>query len=396
MTITLYCLLAGFISLCATSWIFPKVLKLAKMKDIVDNPDARKLQKLPVPVLGGLAVFFGLTVGFAFILCLGVSLDNLLPLFLAAIMMLFVGAIDDIVGLTPRARLGIECVAVMILVFGSGECVDTFHGMWGVSLLPSWLGLLITIFAGVGIINAFNMIDGVNGLSSGLCIFCSIILTVIFFKRCDIADAVLASSFAGALTPFFFHNVFGKKSKMFIGDAGTMVMGLLVTWYMIRVMSSKSSYDNAGMNHAAMILAVASVPVADTLRVMFGRIRRGRSPFSADKTHLHHLFISLGVSHSITAFTEILIDALVVLGWYLAYKLGAGLNVQMYVTIVVAAILVWGTYFFLGYQKKRDTELLSKLVRFNTYTHFGHKNWWLWLQNVLDSRGCSLMKDEDF
>lgn len=380
-------ILTAFVSLAAVYWIFPSILKLARAKNIVDNPDARKLQKMPVPVLGGLAVFFGLAVGVGFAYCVRDVTMDLVPLFMAAVIMLYMGLMDDCLGLSAAERFFFETIAILILIFGGGECVDSFHGMWGVGTFSWYWAVPLTVFAGVGIINAFNMIDGVNGLSSGLCILCSVLMCTIFFKRSDMTNAVLAVSFAGALVPFFLHNVFGKVSKMFIGDSGTMVMGMLVSWYMIQVMSSTSPYENANLNPAAMILAVASVPVADTLRVMGMRILKGRSPFSPDKTHLHHMFISLGVSHSITTFTEIFIDGLVVAAWYLSYKMGASLNAQMWVTIGVAAFFVWGLFFFIRYHFKHKTRFLERMVNFNSHTHFGQKKWWLALQHWQD-RDC--------
>ena len=132
------------------------------------------------------------------------------------------------------------------------------------------------------------------------------------------------------MVPFWFHNVFGKRSRMFIGDGGTMVMGLLVSWFMIRVLSSHNSEtlvklaDNGcELGLVAMMLAVACVPVFDTLRVMTGRILKRQSPFNPDKTHLHHVFIAIGVSHSVTALCEIAINLLVCVVWYLTYKMGA-------------------------------------------------------------------------
>ena len=238
------------------------------------------------------------------------------------------------------------------------------------------------------------MVDGVNGLSSGLCIVVSVILCVIFWKRGDMADATLALCFAGSLIPFWLHNVFGNRSRMFIGDGGTMVMGLLVSWFVIRILSS----ENLEMNNAAlvpgdrskdlgfvaMVLALASVPVFDTLRVMTARVLRHESPFHADKTHLHHVFIASGVSHFITAMSEIVINLLMVAIWYVCYRCGLSVDWQLYVVVVAGCVLIWGTYLFLNYQVKYNTRTFNKLVRVTRLTHFGKKHWWIALQGWLD------------
>ena len=396
--------IAYIVSVMAVHWIFMKVLKIAKVKELVDNPDARKLQKTPVPVLGGIAVFFGLLFGllaFTGTSVLSSGLDPLVvvhgsvlrgigPVLLGASIMLYVGALDDIMGLTPRARLVIEVLVMLGVNYGSGMCVDSFHGLWGIGEYSWWIAVPLTVFAGVGVINAYNMVDGVNGLSSGLCMACSVIFGGIFLKRGDVSNAALAFCFAGALVPFYVHNVFGNRSKMFIGDAGTMVMGLLVSWFIIRVLSSQ----NETMTHVteggrelsliAMMLAVASVPVFDTLRVMTARIMRHESPFHADKTHLHHIFIATGVSHFVTGFSELLINLVVVGVWYASYRCGLSIDCQLYVTIVAAVVLVWGTYIFLHYQQKHQTKTFERFTKASRVTHLDHKAWWLALQKVLD------------
>ncbi|MBQ0019119.1 MAG: undecaprenyl/decaprenyl-phosphate alpha-N-acetylglucosaminyl 1-phosphate transferase [Bacteroidales bacterium] len=405
MNIYLQLALSWLMSVYAVHWIFLKILKVAKVKGLVDNPDARKLQKTPVPVLGGIAVFFGLLFGiltFAStaivsrgwdvdVLTQGSQLIGIGPVLMGASIMLYVGALDDIMGLTPRARLVIEMLVMLGVIYGSGMCVDSFHGLWGVGKFSWWIGVPLTVFAGVGIINAYNMVDGVNGLSSGLCMACSVIFGVIFVKRGDVSNAALAFCFAGALVPFYVHNVFGSRSKMFIGDAGTMVMGLLVSWFIIRMLSSKNAETVTALAGegrvlcvVAMMLAVASVPVFDTLRVMTARVMRGVSPFSADKTHLHHAFIASGVSHLITGLSELLLNLLVVAVWYAVYRAGCCQECQLYVTIGAAVLLVWGTYVFLHYQQKHNTKAFRKFNEMSRVTHLGDKRWWKALQMWLD------------
>lgn len=411
MNTTIILLIASLVSLAAVYWIFPRVLKVAKIKGLVDNPDARKLQKVPVPVLGGIAVFFGFVTGLLTFSALyhatgmndsGIPV-NIIPTLVAASVMLYTGTLDDIMGLTPRIRIVIEVVTILCVIYGSEMCIDSFHGLWGVETYSWWLAVPLTVFASVGIINAYNMVDGVNGLSSGLCLACSCVLGVICWKRSDYTDAAIALCYAGSLVPFLLHNVFGKRSKMFIGDGGTMVMGLLVSWFVIRVLSSRNAdtwaafgggdflegniipSDDRQLGLIPMMFAVTCVPIFDTLRVMTGRILRHESPFHADKTHLHHAFIAIGVSHSITALSEVLINMLVVAVWYVTYESGASIEVQLYVVFLMAISLVWGAYWFLDREKGRETSTGKWLKNFGFRTHLGHKDWWLKLQGRLDA-----------
>ena len=388
------------VSLLAVRWVYFKILKIAKEKNLVDNPDARKLQKVPVPVVGGLAVFFGLLFG---LLCgitmmnlfagdIGmlsgiVSVNRLLPIVLGMSIMLYVGCMDDIMGLSPKARFLIEILVILGLIYSSGISVDSLHGLWGIDDIPSVVAVPLTIFAGVGIINAINMVDGVNGLSSGLCITCSMLFGLQFFCIGDYVNAVLAFSIASSLFLFFIHNVFGNQSRMFIGDAGTMVMGVLMTWFVMCSMhdAGRGMILDYAYCPTAMVVAILSVPVADTLRVMTMRVFHGKSPFSPDKTHLHHAFVGIGVSHSITALSEILIDVIVVAIWYLSVRLGAPLHCQLYTVVLVAAILVWGTYAFLVHEQNSNSRIARWLRGFSPKTHLGSTEWWQRLTYRLDS-----------
>lgn len=390
-------LIGGLTAYAAVRWIYFKVLKVAFEKRLVDNPEARKLQKRPVPVVGGLAVFFGVLAGLLAAAAFHYSCDpervsvNLLPIVCGMSVMLYTGALDDILGLSPRARFWIEIASILGLVFSTGMCIDTFHGLWGVGELSWWVAVPLTVFAGVGIINAINMIDGVNGLSSGLCMMCCMLFGLAFLKAEDTGNAVLAFTMAAALIPFFVHNVFGLKSRMFIGDAGTMVMGLLMAWFVMCVLSKNSSvayYSEAvGVNLIAMSLAILSVPIADTLRVMTMRVLKGRSPFQPDKTHLHHVFVNVGVSHFITAMSELLIGLTITAAWGISVLLHAPVEMQLYVVIGAAVVFVWGTYGVLRYNAKHHTEFLHWLTHFSVSTHLGRKEWWKELTRWLDEPG---------
>lgn len=384
---------AALTAVVAVRWAYFKILCIAKDKNLVDNPDARKLQKEPVPVMGGIAVFFGMAMGLLAGYTVGGSVGanfqiQLMPVLAAMVVMLYIGAMDDIIGLSPISRFVIEILTVLGLIFASGGCIDTFHGLWGVESFSWWIAVPLTVFAGVGIINAVNMIDGVNGLSSSLCILCNLMYGLVFMYAGDVANAVLAFSTAAALLPFMVHNVFGQRSRMFIGDAGTMVMGLLMTWFTMTLLRSDSPiayYDaSENINMVAFALAALCVPVFDTIRVMSMRIKKGKSPFHPDKTHLHHVFVRVGVSHFIITLIEIFILIAVILIWWVSLLLHASKDWQLYIVIMASVVGVWGTYVFINYHAEHHTELLHRLVSFNVFTHLGRKEWWQRLTNFLD------------
>ena len=388
--------IATIVAFAAVNWVYFKILKIAFDKNLVDNPDARKLQKSPVPVMGGMAVYFGLLMGVLsgaviHAIVMDPSTTHLLSVMCAMSVMLYVGAMDDILGLTPLSRLVIEVLTMLGLIYASGMCLDTFRGMWGIYEFSWWLAVPLTVFAGVGIINAVNMIDGVNGLSSGLCMTCCLFYGIAFIKVGDTPNAVLAFTTIGALAPFFIHNVFGSKSRMFIGDAGTMVMGVLLTWFTISLVGCESAelyfYRAHNINAIALAVAILSVPIFDTLRVMGMRIAHKKSPFHPDKTHLHHIFVNIGVSHFITAMSEILIGIVIVGIWAICVLCGVGLNWQLYIVVIASICFVWGTYAILRYHANNHTEFLHRLTVFSVRTHLGRKEWWKSISAWLDKPG---------
>ena len=380
-------------AIIAVRWNYFKILSIAKEKRIVDNPNARKLQKNPVPILGGIAAFFGVVTGVltgssvSWIFS-GYPLFSLAPVLCAMVIMVYVGAADDILGLSPTSRFLIEILTILGIVYASGGCIDSFHGLWGVESYSWWFAVPLTVLTGVGIINSINMIDGVNGLSSGLSIMYCCLFGVIFSMAGELPNAMLSFTMAASLIPFLLHNVFGERSRMFIGDAGTMMLGVLLSWFTISLLRSDTSVRliaiQKNIDMFAMVLAFMSVPVFDTVRVMTLRILNKKSPFHPDKTHLHHIFIRMGVSHSITSLIEICINLLIVLIWAMCAKFHCSLNVQFYVVVVAGMLLVWGSFFFLRYHENRHTEFMHSLARFSIKTHLGSKAWWLRLQNRLD------------
>ena len=259
------------VALLSTWWIFKEVLKIAMMKNIVDNPDARKLQKTPVPVLGGVAVFFGMIVALT-VTRLTFDTYSLFAIMGVMTIMLYLGVMDDILSLSPRLRFIVEILVVLLLMFSNKYAINDFQGLWGIHQISSWIAVPLTVVACVGIINAINMIDGINGLSSGYCIMASAVFGGAFIISNDRDAASLAILSVGALLPFFFHNVFGKKSKMFIGDGGTLLMGTIMSAFVIgaiNVNSPLAAKVGPDFGVIAFVLAVLVIPVFDCIRVMW-------------------------------------------------------------------------------------------------------------------------------
>lgn len=385
-----------FIAAMLSTWcIYKSVHKIAVIKNITDNPDARKLQKIPVPCLGGVAVFFGMIVA---LLVAGVEFEasKTFTVVCAFTIMLYIGTMDDILSLSPMLRFFVEILVVVLLIYGGCGCIDDFHGLWGLRDIPDWIAIPLTIFACVGTINAINLMDGVNGLSSGYCIMACIAFGAASIWAGDMKSASFAVISIGSLIPFFCHNVFGDKSRMFIGDGGTLLMGTIMANFIMSVLRNDSplsfvAHDDFGF--IPFVLAVLAIPVFDTLRVMMGRIFRGTSPFSPDKTHLHHMFFRLQFSHIFTTVTEIAMNLFIIAAWFASWRLGASVDVQLYIVIVLAFLATFGFYWYAESQEKRQGRGWRILVKIGDSTHVRHKRWFKRFTAVLDKGYYEYNKD---
>ena len=379
-------ILPTLMAFLGTLWIHPKILKIAIMKNIVDNPDARKLQRVPVPVMGGVAVFFGIIIG----ICSSQMMfdePKVFMLIMAMLIMLYVGTMDDVIDLTPTIRFIIEIIIIAWLIYVNRASIDNFWGLWGVRDIPLWLSCPLTVFAAVGIINAINLIDGVNGLSSGFCFMASTLFAIIFYMSGNAVMTIIAISAAGAIIPFFLHNVFGNSTKMFIGDGGTLVIGTMMSIFIINILHQGSScaiFAENGMGLIAFTLAVLSIPVFDTLRVMSTRIMKRKSPFHPDKTHLHHLFLELGFSHIGTTVSILTINFLVVAVWFLAYKLGVTIDIQLYIVLAMSITVTFLFYWYAKIQIKKQGRALRVLNKIAEAMRFEKKGVWSIIQKTID------------
>ena len=379
-------LLPILLSFIGTLWMHPKILKIAILKNLVDNPDARKLQRNPVPVMGGIAVFFGIAIG----LCSSPAMfssANTFMLISAMLIMLYVGTIDDIINLSPTIRFAIEIIIIAWLMYASDSSINCFWGLWGVTTIPQWAAYALTIFASVGIINAINLIDGVNGLSSGFCFMSSVLFAIFFHITGNQVMTTLALSAAGAIIPFFLHNVFGQSTKMFIGDGGTLVIGTMMAMFVMNILGTNSGCSILAAKGVGLIpftLAVLSIPVFDTLRVMSTRILNKKSPFHPDKTHLHHMFIDLGFSHIGTTISILSLNFLIVAAWFISYKLGASIETQLYIVVAISLLTTFVLYWFAKRQIKHNTKALKVFNSIAKMLHIEKKGIWYIVQRIID------------
>lgn len=341
----MYYIILLLVSTLFSGFCYKKVFSIAKEKNIVDNPDARKLHQEPVPVLGGITIFIGIIVGVIISLLFNTTQDTI-AIVCSMCILLFIGMIDDIVSLSPYIRFVLEFSLAIILILATGNYIHSLYGVFELNDIPKVVAYPLTVIAIVGVINAMNLLDGVDGLSSGYSAMICVGYFVVFLTMGLQEYAYLCLVTFGAICPFFIHNVFGKKSKMFIGDGGTLMIGIIISAVVVK---SLSIPPQIGFDFSLITFSIAilCIPVFDTLRVMTIRILNGKSPFFPDKNHLHHAFIRAGFSHIGTSLAEISIGIISVLSWYILNCLHVSVTIQFIALIVLGVFNTFGLYYLL-------------------------------------------------
>lgn len=389
--------LVVIVALATSMAFFPVVLRYAKKHKIVDNPNARKLQRVPIPVMGGVVVYAGILAG-GLVMNLFIHSNVILIGLVGMTLMMIIGVWDDIRDISAVFRFLFEIGLVGTFILITGTCIDNFHGLWGIYDIPLYIAYPLSIFTGVGVINAVNLIDGVDGYSSGYGMLACGLFCIVFALSDCISMVCLTLIGIAALFPFFMHNVFGQRSKMFIGDGGTLMLGMLMVTFGFTFLSSKqpsSRLEEDGVSLLAFSLAVLCIPIFDTLRVMSMRMCRGISPFHPDKTHLHHLFIDMGFSHLGAALFILLINFLVVMAWFVSWSLGASIELQTYIVIALGFLVTFCFYKLMKSQQfggpvdeegyPLGTPLWHFMCHLGTFTHREDRRSWRVMRKLMDT-----------
>ena len=304
-------IVAGFMIATALSrTMIPHILVISKQKRLYDEPDQRKQHLQPIPRLGGVAFMPSLIISLSviaassFVWSDGLAVYQLIQLFalLAGMTLLFMtGLTDDLVQVGYRKKFLIQILCASALPL-SGLSIQTLYGLFGVEEIPLWMAAGLTILLTVFITNAINLIDGVDGLASGLMILCCGYLAVLFAIEGHWLYATVASCTVGVLIPFYTYNVFGtveRGTKIFMGDTGSLTIGFLASFLTVAYCGNNDA-DRIVENPLMVGFSLLMVPCLDVLRVMLHRARKGRPMFLPDRSHIHHKLIDAGLTPRLT------------------------------------------------------------------------------------------------
>ena len=291
----LLCFISAFVVTLVT---IPPIISLIKKYRLYDMPNARKEHSAPIPTMGGIAIIAGMMMSLFlwFPFSFGVAEIS----FFFSIAVLFaLGIMDDLKDLSAKYKLIVQ-TGLAVLIALSGIRITSFDGLFGINELPLMSQYTFTILAVVGITNAFNLIDGIDGLAGGLGFMSLVTLGIFLTMSGDVNTALIAFALAGGILAFMYFNL--NPARIFMGDTGSLVLGFVIGVLCIRLMQINVLLPNPiVLNAPLFILGIVLIPVFDTLRVFATRIWKGKSPFSADKTHIHHLLTNQGFSHGFSA-----------------------------------------------------------------------------------------------
>lgn len=305
--------------------LIPSIVCLSKKLHIYDLPDSRKVHENPIPRFGG-TIFFpvvSITITVLYVVMAFLDTDNVkifegLPIqqvlayFSGGMVLYAIGLYDDIHGLSYKMKFLAQFIAALVLCIG-GLWITNLQHLFLIDELPIWISAPLTVLFVVYITNAMNLIDGIDGLSSGLATISLLVIAALNIITANYICALVAVTYLGVVLAFFYYNVFSKKYKIFMGDAGSLTLGYTLSFLTLSFWQKDVAVNSHFENIALVALSTLIIPAFDVVSVMMCRIIDGRSPFLPDKNHIHHKFMRAGLSQIQTMLTLLSLSVTIVI-----------------------------------------------------------------------------------
>jgi UDP-GlcNAc:undecaprenyl-phosphate/decaprenyl-phosphate GlcNAc-1-phosphate transferase len=327
--------LSSGLAFLITYFAIPVIIQIAKEKKLYDEPDERKVHKAVIPTLGGLGIF----AGFVIATLMGVPTNSFeLQFIMVAIMVIFfIGIKDDILVITASKKFIAQLIAAGIIIKFAGLQIHNMHGFFGMGEIPRIAAIALTIFAVIVITNSFNLIDGVDGLAGSLGLLTSLVFGLYFYITGYLMYSIMAFALSGSLVAFLIYNF--SPAKIFMGDTGSLLIGLVNSIFVIKFIDVAQTARVPIQASPAIGFAILIVPLFDTLRVTGMRILKRRSPFSADRNHIHHFLLDYGLSHKMISILCVTVNILFI---------ALALSLKRMGTTIVAGALATAAISFIG------------------------------------------------
>lgn len=348
----LLCFVSAFV---VTLLAIPPIISMIRRYGLYDMPNARKVHSNPVPTMGGIAIVAGMMM--ALFLWFPFTSDIGQVAFFFSITVLFgLGIMDDLRDLSAKYKFIIQ-IGLAFLIALSGIRIQSFDGMFGIHELPVFSQYTFTILAIVGITNAFNLVDGIDGLAGGIGFMSLMTLGLFLTISGDVNTALVAFALAGGILAFLYFNF--NPARIFMGDTGSLVLGFVIAVLCIRLLQVNAFAIDPALQHSPVfVLGIVLIPVFDTIRVFAIRIWKGKSPFSADRTHIHHLLTNQGFSHVFAVRVICFVHAFILIEVYLLRNIRQEIALVLLISfmILVSIALKRSAALFSWLNRAKQTE----------------------------------------
>jgi UDP-N-acetylmuramyl pentapeptide phosphotransferase/UDP-N-acetylglucosamine-1-phosphate transferase len=326
---------ASITAFAITFLAIPPIIKVALIKHLYDQPDERKVHTTIIPRLGGVAIFAGCVFALTFWTA-GLNYKPLQTIIAALLIIFFIGLKDDLVTLTPSKKFIGQLLAACIIVFIGDIRITSLCGIFGIYALPSFASYLFSVFTIIGITNSFNLMDGIDGLAGGVGAIAAFTFGLWFYNYDQVELCVISFSLFGALLGFLVHNFY--PAKIFMGDTGSLISGMLlsilaINFIQLSFYATPNSFQFR--SSPAMAISILIIPLFDTIRIFIWRLYKKRSPFQADRNHMHHILLDIGMSQRQAAFSLFFVNLLFI---FTALALRNISSLVLLIVIIVMAI----------------------------------------------------------
>ena len=324
--------------------MFPVIIFISQKKRLMEKPGERNSHIVETPSLGGVGLFVAFSLSFILLgMISGLDQSDLIKLLSvlgATIILVFLGIKDDLIILAPKQKLMGQIISAFIVIFMTDVRIDNFNGLLGVYEIPYFVSVVFTLFVFILVINAYNLVDGIDGLAGSLAIIASVSFGIFFVLNNHYLFLLISFVLIGALIGFLRYNL-SDKHKLFMGDSGSLFIGYLLAYQGVSFLYL-NSLENITFhipNAPIILIAALSFPLLDTLRVFAIRIKEKRSPFTADRNHIHHRFLDIGCTHKEATLAISIANILVVAVAVSLTFLQLNINLQLLIAVVIGISL---------------------------------------------------------
>ena len=365
LSFELLSLLIVFQSFIVSYLVIPRIISIVRIKNLMDKPNQRSSHKEKTPTMGGVAFFASLLSSLYFLQVYD-SHKLGLSLVIGLLILFYIGIKDDLVGVSPRTKIIGQMLSFIFVMDSNELSITSLNGFLGFYELPLWISYFLGIFIIISIVNAYNLIDGINGSASMVGIMIFSIFSYIFYQTEDYYFVLLSISSIGCLSAFLRYNI-SKKNSIFMGDTGSLLIGFVIGVCTLRFLNlpiERLSMANINYyNKFVLVFIILYIPFVDTMRVFLIRILKHRSPFFADRNHIHHIMIDyMMLSHIQASLLLALFNLLVFIFFYIAnlYISTITLFIFLFLFIIGTTLILF--YYNRSFSVRRNKQKIQRIL----------------------------------